>query len=74
MQTVTIPTEEYATLKKELSLLKEQELLSKVNNLIDLLYESKYGLYLGNFTDDLTQANINSLEEWKISGDAWNEV
>ena len=74
MQTVTIPTEEYATLKKELSLLKDQELLSKVNNLIDLLYESKYGLYLGNFTDDLTQANINSLEEWKISGDAWNEV
>jgi hypothetical protein len=74
MQTVTIPTDEYSALKNELSLLKEQELLFKVNNLIDLLYESKYGLYLGDFTDDLTQANINSIEEWKISGDVWNEV
>ncbi len=74
MQTITIPIEEYGALKNELRILKEQELLHKVNSLIDLLFESKYGLYLGDFTDDLTQANINSVEEWKISGDAWNEV
>mgnify|MGYP000943736368 FL=1 len=74
MQTITIPIDEYGALKNEISILKEQELLHKVNNLIDLLYESKYGLYLGDFTDDLTQANINSIEEWKIAGDAWNDV
>lgn len=56
--TIEISTKEYEAMKEELSLLKNNIFLEKVNRLIDLLYEEKYGLYLGNNTNDLTEASV----------------
>lgn len=58
----------------ELKILRDQELLIKINNVIDALFENKYGLYLGNYTDDLTEASLNNVKEWIESGDSWNNV
>lgn len=74
METISIPISEYNSLKNEIKLLKNQELLQKINNVIDLMYESKYGFYLGNYTDDLTEVTIGEMNEWQVSGDVWNEV
>ncbi len=61
-------------LQSELVLLKNQELLQKINLMIDLLYESKYGLYMGDFTEDLTEITIDNMKEWESNGDVWNNV
>lgn len=74
METISIPVSEYNLLKNEIKILKNQDLLIKLNNVIDLMYESKYGFYLGNFTDDLTDVTINEIKEWQVTGDVWNEV
>ena len=42
MNTIQVPIQEYEKLKEELSLLKNSELLKKVNRLIDLLYDLLY--------------------------------
>ncbi|MCD4791340.1 MAG: hypothetical protein K8R37_15200, partial [Bacteroidales bacterium] len=41
---IQIPLSEYQNLKKTIELLSDNNLLSKVNKLIDLLFEEKYGL------------------------------
>ena len=55
---IQIPVEEYEAMKEEIALLKDNVLLHKLNRLVELLYEEKYGLYLGNYTSDLTEASI----------------
>lgn len=47
---IQIPVEEYEAMKEEIALLKDNVLLHKMNRLVELLYEEKYGLYLGNYT------------------------
>lgn len=74
METIKIPIEEYQNLQRENLLLKKQDLLVKVNQLIDILFERKYGLYLGDYTDDLTEASFQQVKEWNNSGEVWNEV
>lgn len=74
MDTISIPVSEYQSMQDELKLLRDQTLLKKVNDILELMYERKYGLYLGDFTDDLTEASIASVKEWYSSGDDWNEV
>ncbi len=49
-------------MKEEISLLKDSVLLNKLSKLVDLLYEEKYGLYLGNNTSDLTETSV--LNNW----------
>ena len=56
--TIQIPVKEYEEMKEQISLLKDNVLLEKMNRLIDLLYEEKYGLYMGDNTDDLTEAAL----------------
>lgn len=70
MQTIEIPVSEYQNLKDELSLLKDSALLENVNRLIDLLYQDKYGLYMGDYTDDLTEGVMD--EAWEESSSEWN--
>lgn len=71
-ETIQISVKEYEAMKEELTLLKNNILLEKMNRLIDLLYEEKYGLYLGNNTNDLTEASV--LKNWQPSNDAWDNV
>ncbi|MBK7869518.1 MAG: hypothetical protein IPJ74_01970 [Saprospiraceae bacterium] len=72
MQTIELPLAEYERMQEELSLLKDAELLQKVNRLIDLLYQDKYGLYMGDFTEDLTEAAVN--EAWEDKESSWDHV
>jgi len=72
MQTIQLPLDEYKALKEELLLLKDSDFIKKINKLIDLLYQEKYGLYLGNFTEDLTEASINNLLD--NNSEAWDNV
>ncbi len=69
---IQIPVAEYEAMKEELALLKDTPLLQKMNRLVDLLFEDKYGLYMGDFTGDLTEAamktNFNSQQS------AWDNV
>jgi hypothetical protein len=70
--TVQIPIDEYQTMKRELIILKKQDLLIQVNELLELMFQNKYGLYLGDFTDDLVEQELNELKEWNLAGDVWN--
>ena len=72
IETIQISVKEYESMKEELSLLKDNILLEKVNRLINLLYEEKYGLYLGNNTNDLTEISV--LKNWQSSNTAWDNV
>ncbi len=70
--TIQIPVAEYEAMKEELALLKNNDLLKKMNRLVELLYEEKYGLYLGNDTTDLTKASIQ--KNWPSQNSAWDNV
>lgn len=72
MQTIEIPVSEYQRLQEELSLLKDTELLRTVNKLVDFLYQDKYGLYMGEYTDDLTEAAIENA--WEDAPSEWDKV
>jgi hypothetical protein len=58
-------------LQEELALLKNTELLQKLHRLIDLLYQDNIGLYMGDFTDDLTEYAINS--SWDHEPSPWDD-
>lgn len=62
MQTITIPMEEYQRLKNIADLFKDEVLIKRLSFLIDVMYEQKYGLYMNNYTGDLTEANL--ISEW----------
>lgn len=70
MQTIEIPVSEYKSLQEELTLLKDNALLENVNRLIDILYQDKYGLYMGEYTGDLTEGVMD--EAWEESASEWN--
>ena len=72
IETIQISVKEYEAMKEELSLLRNNTLLEKLNKLVDLLYEEKYGLYLGNNTNDLTEASV--LKNWQSSNSVWDHV
>ncbi len=69
---IQIPFKEYQLMKEEIALLKDNSLLEKMNRLVELLYEEKYGLYLGNHTDDLTQAFVKN--NWSEENSPWDNV
>lgn len=73
MKTIQIPVSEYQRLQEELALLKNSEFLQTVNKLIDFLYQDKYGLYMGGYTEDLTGYTVNEAwEDDKPSG--WDNI
>lgn len=69
---IQIPLKEYENMKEKLALLQDGELLKKLSRLVDLLYEEKYGLYLGNDTSDLTSASLHSA--FPKPNTAWDNV
>lgn len=52
IETIEISVKEYESMKEELSLLKNNILPKKMNRLVDLLYEERYGPYPGDNTND----------------------
>ena len=72
MKTIQIPLTEYQNLKKRVELLKDTKLLDKFNRLIDLLYEDRYGLFMKEYTEDLTEYSIN--DNWKNEKSAWDKL
>ena len=71
-QTIEIPVEEYKAMKEEIALLKDQPLLKKFNRLVELLYKEKYGLYMGDDTNDLTEAAIQ--QNYTEKKTTWDNV
>lgn len=71
-ETIQISVKEYEAMKEELSLLKDNILLEKMNRLVSLLYEEKYGLYLGDNTNDLTETSV--LKNWQSLNSVWDNV
>jgi len=72
MKTIQIPLSEYQNLKKRVELLKDTKLLDKFNRLIDLLYEDRYGLFMKEYTEDLTEYSIS--DNWKDEKSAWDKL
>lgn len=72
MQTIQLPASEYQKLKDELALLKNTELMQTINRLLDLLYQERYGLYMGEFTDDLTAYSVD--QAWEDEPSEWDKV
>jgi hypothetical protein len=72
METITISLNEYNMLKEEAKLLKDKEFMNRVNRLIDLIFQEKYGLYLGNNTDDLTEQIIS--DNFKKENSDWDKI
>lgn len=70
--TIQIPVKEYEAMKEELALLKDNNFLKKMNRLVELLYEEKYGLYLGNDTNDLAEASLK--KNWSPQNSPWDDV
>ncbi len=73
MQTVTIPQKEYLQLKKEIELLKDNQFLKKVDELIDILFQEKYSLVLTDYTEDLTEHVVNKVKDWQEKSE-WDHV
>ncbi|MDQ2719674.1 MAG: hypothetical protein M3Z26_07950 [Bacteroidota bacterium] len=71
-KTIKIPVTEYEAMKEELALLKNNALLEKMNRLVELLYEEKYGFYMGNTTHDLTEGSVQ--RNWPSQNTAWDNV
>ncbi|MBC7722085.1 MAG: hypothetical protein H7068_08680 [Pedobacter sp.] len=71
-EAIQIPIKEYQAMKEEISLLKDNVLLEKMNRLVELLYEEKYGLYFGNQTSDLTESTIKN--NWVNEKSVWDNV
>lgn len=69
---IQIPLKEYELMRQEIALLKDNFLLEKLNRLVKLLYEEKYGLYLGDDTTDLTDASIRN--SWQQEKSVWDDV
>ena len=55
-----------------MELLKNTELLRNFNKLVDLLYQEKYGLFMSDYTEDLTEAAVN--EAWADEPSEWDNV
>ena len=72
MQTIQVPLTEYQRLQEEIALLKNSDLLKTMNKLIEFLYQDKYGLYMGDFTEDLTEHSLN--QSWENKQSAWDNV
>ena len=72
MNTVQIPLSEYQRLQEELEVLKNTELLRNFNKLVDLLYQEKYGLFMSDYTEDLTEAAVN--QAWADEPSEWDNV
>ncbi len=70
--TIQIPVSEYKAMKEELALLRNNDLLEKMNRLVELLYEEKYGLYLGENTQDLAEASMQ--KNWPSQNNPWDNV
>ena len=70
--TISIPLVEYQSLKEELELLKNTELLNKLNRLIDLMFQEKYGLYLSDFQDDIINEEMKRI--WGVAPSNWDNV
>ena len=73
METVTIPKEEYIRLKKEVEILKDTPFLKKVDDLIDILFQDKYNLVLTDYTEELTEHNVNNVKGWQEKSE-WDNV
>ena len=69
---IQIPIKEYEALKEKISLLTDTALMEKMNRLIELLYEEKYGLYFGDHSHDLTEAAVQ--KNWPLQNTAWDNV
>ncbi len=69
---IQIPLKEYEAMKEEISLLKDTELLKKINRLVELLYQEKYGLYMGDNTSDL--GNVSIKKNWQEANSPWDNV
>ncbi len=69
---IQIPLKEYEAMKEEISLLKDTELLKKINRLVELLYQEKYGLYMGDNTSDLSKVSIQ--KNWQEANTPWDNV
>ncbi len=72
MKTIQLPIKEYQRLQEELALLKNTDLLRTINKLVDVLYQDKYGLYMGEFTDDLTEYTVD--QTWDSDPSEWDNV
>lgn len=66
-ETIELPVAEYQRMQEELKLLKNTDLLKKVNQLVDSLYQDKYGFYMGDFTDDLTEFAVDNAWDDTVS-------
>lgn len=71
-QTIEIPVDEYQTMKDEIALLRDQPLIKKLDRLVDLLYEKKYGLYMSDDTSDLTKTVIQ--QNYTAEKSNWDNV
>ncbi|MBN8588619.1 MAG: hypothetical protein J0L94_09890 [Rhodothermia bacterium] len=73
MNTIQIPLSEYRFMQEEILLLRNTELLAKMNRLIDILFQEKYGLFMQDYTEDLTEYSIN--HAWgKEDTNAWDNL
>jgi hypothetical protein len=72
METITITIDEYKNLKDLAGLNSDSALLLKLNKLLDLMYESRHGLFMEDYINDLTEQSV--IDCWDEKPSPWDNV
>ncbi len=72
MNAMEISVEEYQKMVQTINTLQNNEMLQKINTLVDVLYENKYGLFMKDYFDDLTEYSIQL--GWKDEPSPWDNI
>ncbi len=72
MNAMEISVEEYQKMVQTINTLQNNEMLQKINTLVEVLYENKYGLFMKDYYDDLTEYSIQT--GWNDEPSPWNNV
>jgi len=74
MKTVTISKEEYDRLQEAYAILRDEKFLEKLNRLAELILFERLGIVMPEDTNDLTEAAIENVTDWKSDGNSWDDV
>ena len=72
MEVMEIQVEEYNNLLEAINTMQNNDILKKINNLVDVLSETRHGLFIKDYYDDLTEVAINT--GWNDEPSPWDNL
>ena len=69
-----LPDDIFKRTIEKLDGLKENQFLKKVDELLTLLFLDKYHLVLTDYTEDLVEYSLASIDDWDVKESGWDHV